>query len=339
MKASIIVPVYNVSDFLFQTLCAITNQIQNDIEVILIDDGSLDDSHVICCDVARSYSNILVYSQLNSGVSASRNVGLMNAKGEYVLFCDADDIPSVNWVKVLINTCEQLSTDVTYGAFRKQQGDHFILNQIDESVHLFLDNKNICQLLSLSMSVWNFPYFEIKNFFGTVWRSAYRRTFIIKNSILFPTDISLGEDLLFNLSFLRRRPKISFTSEYVYTYIENRQSATHNNLNIIWLRYKKLWSKVKMELLRQSISLEYLKWYNYQLRNYMVNAIIEGVVNSNSSVFSKCFRISRILSDEDWKSVRDNLPKNWKIQMEKVLLRPISSPLILIYMLIKVHQR
>ena len=90
-KISIIVPIYNVEKYLKRSLDSLVNQTLEDIEIILVDDGSTDNSHKIAEDYKENYSNVLLVTKENGGLSDARNFGLQYASGEYIAFIDSDD--------------------------------------------------------------------------------------------------------------------------------------------------------------------------------------------------------------------------------------------------------
>ena len=114
-KVSIIVPVYNVKNYLVECLESLVNQSLKDIEIILINDGSTDGGNLILEDYAQKYSNIKYISQINQGQSVARNNGLKVASGEYVLFVDSDDYIVPNAVEVLYSVATKLNADIVVG--------------------------------------------------------------------------------------------------------------------------------------------------------------------------------------------------------------------------------
>ena len=104
-KISIIIPVYNVSDFIDECIQSLLKQTYKNYEIILVDDGSTDDSGFKCDGYAQKYANIKIIHQINSGVSYARNVGISKSTGDYIVFVDPDDTNSVchfSWEDVLL---------------------------------------------------------------------------------------------------------------------------------------------------------------------------------------------------------------------------------------------
>lgn len=105
-KISIIVPIYNVEKYLKRSLDSLVNQTLEDIEIILVDDGSTDNSHKIAEDYKENYSNVLLVTKENGGLSDARNFGLQYASGEYIAFIDSDDYVESQMFERMYNLSE-----------------------------------------------------------------------------------------------------------------------------------------------------------------------------------------------------------------------------------------
>ena len=114
---SVIVPVYNVKDYLERCVKSIINQTEKDIEIILVDDGSTDGSSLICDELAKSDNRITVFHKANGGLSSARNCGIERAKGKYLCFIDSDDIISPYFVEHLLTLIQKYNCDIRLGSF------------------------------------------------------------------------------------------------------------------------------------------------------------------------------------------------------------------------------
>ena len=121
IKLSIIVPVYNSEKFLNKCINSLINQTIKNIEIILINDGSSDNSLNICNEFAKKDSRIKVFSQENSGQATARNVGLDNATGEYITFTDADDWVDPDYYEKLLNTALNHNADVACASIIRER--------------------------------------------------------------------------------------------------------------------------------------------------------------------------------------------------------------------------
>lgn len=110
---SVVVPIYNVAEYLIECLESVLNQTYTYYEMILVDDGSTDESGTICDKYAEKYENIMVYHQKNQGLSAARNTGISYAKGSYICFIDSDDVVHRQYLEILYHNAKKNSADIS----------------------------------------------------------------------------------------------------------------------------------------------------------------------------------------------------------------------------------
>ena len=180
-KISIIVPVFNAEKTLDKCIMSLINQIYRNIEIILINDGSKDDSLSICQKYAEKDKRITVINKLNGGVSSARNEGLDNATGEFVMFCDSDDWAEPNWCIELISHYEQGCLIM---------GGHFV-----EGKQTYFPYKVCAQNKIERYSRKEIRKLKLK-FFSAPWNKIFNRNIINNEGIRFDTEITNGEDYL-----------------------------------------------------------------------------------------------------------------------------------------------
>lgn len=202
-KVSIIIPVYNAEKFIEKGIKSVLNQTYKNIELILINDGSRDNSLNIIKKWENEYSNIIkVFDQKNMGVGKTRNKGIEVSTGDYVTFIDADDYIDVDFIQVLLDNA--LDNDVIISGYRR----------IDENGNVIFSQK-------LKSNDWS----KFKQV--TIWSKLYKKEFLIKNSIMF-NDLKIGEDIVFSISTYVHASKIN-TIEYIgYNNVYNSASVTHD---------------------------------------------------------------------------------------------------------------
>ena len=122
-KVSIVIPVYNVEKYIERCLKSILNQTLDSIEVIVIDDGSTDNSGKICDEFSSKYKNIKTIHKKNEGVSSARNLGITLAKGEYIGFVDPDDFIHINMYKVLYENAKKVNSDIAVCSVNEIRGN------------------------------------------------------------------------------------------------------------------------------------------------------------------------------------------------------------------------
>lgn len=111
-KISVIVPVYNAASFIEECVLSLLSQSEKDFELLLIDDGSTDKSHKLCESMAKADTRLRVFHKENGGAASARNIGLDNARGEYIAFVDADDTVCIDFLEKLYNTAEENRADI-----------------------------------------------------------------------------------------------------------------------------------------------------------------------------------------------------------------------------------
>lgn len=210
---SIIVPVYNTALYLDRCLDSLLNQSYRNIEIILVDDGSTDDSGTICDKYALQDKRIVVIHKNNRGVSVARNTGLDVAKGEYILFVDSDDYLNTDCLEKLIYFVNVEQCDVVvfdyYITYPSREIKHitpdYILSEIaqEQSIRLILQSIN------------PFPVTKL-----------YSRKSI--GLVRFPEDIHWGEDSMFVYEVMAKASKICYFKEHFYHYVQSENSATRS---------------------------------------------------------------------------------------------------------------
>lgn len=211
---SLVVPVYNVETNLHYCLDSILSQSYRNFEMILIDDGSNDNSGKICDEYASKDNRIIVRHIKNQGVSNARNCGIKLAKGEFILFIDSDDYVESTYFEELIYLyqnnpdCDNIWCGFqTVDSYKKPKATQSVVYSFEEPVTL-TSRKNIMMLHEKWLDA------------GPVCK-LYNRRIIVENNIQFDTNISLGEDLLFNFQFLdSTNGSIAILNKMLYNYMK-----------------------------------------------------------------------------------------------------------------------
>lgn len=220
MFISILIPVYNKENYLNECIKSVISQTYGNFEVILINDGSNDNSENIILKWMDKDNRIRYYKHKNIGVSQTRNKGIDLAQGEYVFFLDADDRITSDALQRLVNNVRNYDSDIVMGNYIHNHGKEMIkrpqptkyqyskrdLCSINTKIELFVTNSRLLSMVS---------------------NKLYRLDFIKKHKIRFDTDV-LAEDRLFNLKCYVHGPTISAIEEYTYFYnhLEDSRSQT-----------------------------------------------------------------------------------------------------------------
>lgn len=209
---SIIVPVYNIQEYLSACIDSIISQTYPDFEVILVDDGSQDNSGQICDEYVARDRRVKVIHKENGGVSSARNTGLVDAVGEWIMYVDGDDWIEPNMLELLVGSAESNNADIVIGDF-KMVSDKSA--KVYSSVE-WVDDK-VLSLNRYIASVWT-----------TAWGSIIKRSLFEKNNILSPSEITFCEDfhLMVRLCFFAN--KIVHVNIPLYNYRQRGSSVMHN---------------------------------------------------------------------------------------------------------------
>lgn len=209
IKLSIIIPVYNAQKFLQSTIESLIIEKSREIEFIFVNDGSKDKSIDILNKYKLRDNRIKVINKHNTGVSDTRNVGIKNALGQYIMFCDSDDLFEANYYEIFNHL---VSSDTNT--------DYFIIHNAYDNTDISSDD--------IINGIYNLDYKYSNLCLRTVWSKIYKKDFLEKCKILFDTDCSDGEDLLFNTSIVLNNAKIKFVKEHIYNYRIVLKSLSRN---------------------------------------------------------------------------------------------------------------
>ncbi len=214
-KLSIIIPVYNISKYINRCLNSICKQLLDGVEIIVVDDGSLDDSILKVLIWQEKYKIIKVVSQKNKGLGGARNTGIKEAKGEYVWFVDGDDEIISNSLECVMN---YVSSDDDVVVFDFERFDN---------VGNIIDRTNCSNRLSHVCGI----EFVRHVLLTQAWRGIYRRSFLLDNSIFFREHF-LHEDSEFNMRVVCVAKKMTYVNIPVYKYYTQNQGSIMNSIRI-----------------------------------------------------------------------------------------------------------
>lgn len=217
---SIIVPVYNTEKYLQECLDSILVQTHTDIEVILIDDGSKDDSLSICQKYANIDKRVKVYHKENSGVSDTRNFGIEHANGEFISFCDSDDKIDSGLYQMLYNAMIEHDVDRVVSGYAYLYDDGRRLYSKPRIQDGGYESNVILRKMIDDGTLSGFLFSGVNN-------SLFRREIICKNNLQFDPLIRYNEDSLFSFQYmLHSRSIYSLQSKPTYFYRQHRGSST-----------------------------------------------------------------------------------------------------------------
>lgn len=230
MKYSVIIPVYNVEKYIDRCLKSIISQNYDDLEIIVVDNGSTDSSGSICDTYANEHSNISVYHIENHGVGSARNFGLSKARGEFIYFVDSDDYLVGN---LFADFADKLVLDLDLAVFSYYNSfeEDLTEKQRTEKSLPFKGNYDKDGFIKI------FKELFLSNMLYTVWNKIYRREFLLENNFSFE-QYELGEDTRFNLDVYREVNKIYLSQDSYYVYVTGRKGSAMSSYNPKRLQYQ-----------------------------------------------------------------------------------------------------
>ncbi|MCH5172305.1 MAG: glycosyltransferase [Erysipelotrichales bacterium] len=259
-KISVIVPVWNVEQFVDKCIESILSQSFNNFEIILINDGSTDNSVKICEEYAKKDDRIRLVHKKHGGVSSARNLGLDNADGDYCLFVDSDDKLLPNAIELLVKLMEKNECQFVSSVERKFYNGKKLID-------IYNDKESFLRLISCSL-------------YG-VYKSLYNLKIIQENKIRFDEELKCSEDVLFNRVYLQFVKRMYITNQIVYLYNIHNQNSLSKRYYVDFADYfvKKLNA---LEALSKTISLN-----EQRKNNFITERAVHGFKISVEHYFLK----------------------------------------------------
>lgn len=221
MKISIIIPVYNAERYLNKCLESVINQTYKKLEIIVVNDGSVDNSEKICNEYALKDKRIIVIHKSNEGVSEARNTGINIATGAYFYLLDSDDFISSETIDIFIKRAKRTKADILTGKLISVDE-----NGVVDSTFTF--DKDRIEKKNLMDSKEKFIYFFGKSFGACAGNKLYRTEYVKSLDIKFEKNIYYGEDFLFNLKLYVNYPNIELINDDTYYYYKNSSSISNS---------------------------------------------------------------------------------------------------------------
>ena len=211
---SIVIPVYNSEKYISRCLDSITNQTYDNLEIILINDGSTDNSIEICLDYKEKDKRIIVVNKSNGGVSSTRNQGIDCATGKYIQFVDSDDYINLDMTENLVYAIEKYDVDLVLCGV-----NHISSNTNDSDLYRNVGDFLLKDFLSNSLDSIS------STSMGAVWNKLYKLSKIKDNKIRFEEDINYSEDCIFNYDYFKKSTSIYVLKDKLYNYDQSDLNA------------------------------------------------------------------------------------------------------------------
>lgn len=292
---SIIVPVYNVEKYITDCLDSIINQSDDNFEVLIVDDNSVDKSGEICDEYAKKDSRIkVIHNQTNLGVSASRNIALSKVKGDFILFVDSDDCIHHKLLEICTRIIKISNADVVIFPYKNFIESNEITNAQYQNVcykELILDQD---QFLSEFFGCVNIQHFR-----GIVWNKLYKAN-LFKN-VTFPEKRAYGEDSKVTYEISKEIKKsIWLENAYLYFYRDRESSAMNKPFSVKNLEIMDTYNEIYLDVKNFNYKYRNKSIYAWTVRFFdLINLIKSTCSDNKKSLFNvKChFKLLEILTN------------------------------------------
>lgn len=318
---SIIVPVYNVEDYLEKCLDNLICQTYENIEIILIDDGSTDKSSQICDEYAAKDS-IAVIHKTNEGVSAARNDGLKAANGQLIMFVDSDDWIETDTCEIAVSAMEESGADVVMWSYISENNGNQSPKTIFGSDTVFegtdVTEKLHRRLFGLMGEELAHP--EYADSLCPVWGKLYKKELIMNNNISFVglSEIGSYEDGLFNIEVFSQIKKAVYLNKCLYHYRkENTSSVTSGYRKDLFEKWQNLFDLMQKYIHKNNLPSDYQSALNNRIALSILGLGL-NIMSCNCSAVKKIKMIKEIIKSERYKKAYKDLcfnyfPVHWKL--------------------------
>ena len=300
-KVSIIVPIYNSEKYMSKCIESILNQTLSEIEIILVNDGSTDNSGKIIDNYAKKDNRIKVIHQQNSGPSVARNKGIRIAKGKYIGFVDSDDYIEPTMYEELYNNANNKNIEVAMCSYNEKH----LYNETEYVVKAKLEQDKVYDKEGIKHNIIS-TFSKNDNYgFYSLWNKIYLRKWLLKSNLELDVNRDHGEDWWFNINVFSKLNSFVYIDRELYNYV-------HSNNNSLMVKYREnqfdlfLDGRLKMKEIMPKEYMDYdefNKRFVYEFSAYIIrtfkevedskkrNLLIRNVLN-NEEVKESCKNVS-----------------------------------------------
>lgn len=301
---SIIIPIYNGEKYIKRCIKSLLNQKIKNYEIIIVNNGSTDNSEKICCDILKWDNRIKFINSIEKGVSRARNIGIKYAKGNLIAFVDCDDRVDENMYFDLINILNNGIDFVICSYFNEYSNYLEEITFYDHDVYLN-KSKIKYELIPRMLSKLDSQGKRQKIIGGSVWKCIFNTRLIKKNEIKFNENLNSGEDFCFLLNYLVYVKNVFITNKSYYFYNKTEkygESITNNYMKSLINDSNIVEKEISMILNKLGFNdLENSKTWMLRKVTIQYNKIInECHINSNKNIFEQISIINRLISEESF---------------------------------------
>ena len=337
---SVIVPVYNVENYMRQCIDSLLKQTLSNIEIILVDDGATDTSPKICDEYARRYSRIKVIHKLNGGLGSARNAGMKEARGKYIGFVDSDDYVSVKMYETLLDVAETNKADCAYCEFTRFWNDTVDVTKPPKKTIKVYSDKEILDAYLLDRIGCSPSEKEDCSYGASVNLGLFRSDVIQRSKVEFVSEREfIAEDMIFDIDFIPYCKKIVHTNEVLYFYRFNPDSLTTRYVSDRFERNVALCNEMASRLDKTYNS----DVYKIRLDRYFLKitriALIEEIAHLNENGWRNTrANINRIANNQKLNQILKTYPLASLPKTQKIFFCALKQKMyLLVAILIKIN--
>lgn len=314
---SIIIPVYNVEQYLCQCLDTVVNQTYENIEIICVNDGSIDNSLDILKDYEKSDPRMKVYTIDNIGLSGARNYGIDRVAGEYIMFLDSDDWIDLVTVENVVQKNQKFNVDVVLWNYIKEYESSSVAVCAINHEQDYRNSKYSTlykRIIGLCGQQLKNP--ELIDSLSTAWGKLYKREIIINNNLKFVDTKLIGtEDLLFNVEyFFYANSGLCINQTFNHYRKLNSASLTHNYKPQLFSQWTEMQNRIYKIIVNQQ---DYYEAFNNRICLSIIGLGLNEM-SSSKSIIGKAKQLNLILSSDRYIKAYEQLelkffPIHWKL--------------------------
>lgn len=303
---SVIVPFYNAEKTIEECIQSVLNQTYTNFELILVDDGSSDNSDKIINEIIKQDSRIVLYKKNNGGVSSARNLGISKAKGEYIIFIDSDDQIHYQALEILMSVMKKNDTDLV--VYKYTLSENGIKSRISD-----------CKVETIDkIEYFHEMFIPRNNIAAFAWNRIYKKSIIRLNSLEFDEDIKVCEDTLFNYLYAKKCRYILSLDISLYYYNINNNSAMFSD-------------KFNINKLSANVVYDYL--LGYEIDNRVLSDIQISCMWFNEIILQQIIKQKISISTEIKLDIQERLKINPKGFLKSSI--PVKYKLAYLFYLLK----
>ncbi len=274
IKVSVIIPIFNASDYLRPAIDSVIYQTLREIEIICVDDGSTDKSLAILKEYQKNDDRIRIVTEANAGPGLARNNGLGRARGEYIAFLDADDFYEPTVLETMYERAMRDNLDIVISRYDIYNSRRAAFSKADEGDHVDIYDNGVVSSKS------EHPDYILTSTTGSAWNKMFRRSFVVDKALLFLPDVKIYEDVYFTVTALSLAERIGRISEVLIHHRIHSEQARVKSLRKNYAHIVTVFLKIKEFLMKKG----------------MFAPLYHSYLNLSSS---RCYKLYNLLSREE----------------------------------------